>query len=163
MHFSISTIVYNHWGGCTIMSRDLFLSVFWGFISSIISGVSSCCINEGSPYVSHGFSHHSMSICQDGWYEGEGFLSHGGTPIYHPMFSGIFHYKPSIFGDPHGHGHLHGHGYIIHRGHNVWRWVSCVLRFCAALGVQFMENWDRHLLMENYTMGKHLVSGVVAY
>ena len=31
------------------------------------------------------------------------------------------------------------HQFPIHRGHSVWRWVSCVLRVCAALGVQFQR------------------------
>ena len=26
------------------------------------------------------------------------FLSHGGTPIYHPFIDGIFHYKPALGG-----------------------------------------------------------------
>ena len=42
--------------------------------------------------------HMSYVICHMSY---GGFLSHGGTPSYHPFLDGIFHYKPSIFGHPH--------------------------------------------------------------
>ena len=47
----------------------------------------------------------------------EGYLSHGGTPVHHPFFFGIFHVvnHPASLGYPHGYGNLSFHGLFRHQ------------------------------------------------